>query len=197
MYSLGVILFEILAGRARLWPPSQANIWRCMLQPPPRLAAILAQPATATCRDGVEDAGQRAERTPTMAQVADTCYGDFLWMSGKQSHCRWQVQRRVLRRVGADVCRVQANCLRCGRRSGRVGALARWSRPAIGAKPGATVCPVGRSGPIAGGPDLWPNRAAACAGGDAIATPPPESVPPTHPRCPGADANICRIGAAG
>ena len=181
VYSLGVILFEILAGRAPFVAAEPGEYLAMhMLQPPPRLSDFVPNLPPPLVEMAWKMLAKEPSERPTMAQVADMLRR-LLWVSGEQVTVDGKVQEagyygesgRVFvesGRVFAESARVPVESARMAVEPPRKPAEPNPHAPTVNAPSGPTL-------PVLT-PDLAakPGRLHALVA-DAIATPPPGSVP--------------------
>ncbi len=195
VYSLGVILFEMLVGRAPFVAAEPGEYLAMhMLQPPPRLSDFVPNLPPPLIEMGWKMLAKEPTERPTMAQVADMLRR-LLWMSGEQVTIDGKVQDpgffgesgRVFGesgRVYSESARIPIESARVPIESARlpVESARVESEPSPGSSEPNPHAPTVNAPSVATGAVLPPEIAAkpgrlAALVADAIATPVPGSVP--------------------
>ena len=185
VYALGVILFEMLTGRAPFVAVEPGDYLAMhMLQPPPRLSDYVPNLPPPLIEMAWKMLAKEPSERPTMAQVADTLRR-LLWMSGEAVTVDGKVQEGGFYgesgRMFVESGRVFADAsVRAQMEASRVSPSA--NQPVAEPLAPTVSAPSARSGPIAQA-DLVakPGKLHALVA-DAIATPTAPTVPPTPAR---------------
>jgi serine/threonine protein kinase len=192
VYALGVILFEMLSGRAPFVAVEPGDYLAMhMLQPPPRLSDLVPNLPPPLIEMGWKMLAKEPTERPTMAQVADLLRR-LLWMSGEAITVDGKVQEPG---YFGESGRVYAESGRMPLESARSPAAAALAPPAGSrevSQPNAlaptVTAPTAASGPVLS-PDLAgkPGRLQALVA-EAIAPPPTEPPAPAPVSPSGSDA---------
>lgn len=182
VYALGVILFEMLTGRAPFVAIEPGDYLAMhMLQPPPRLSDYVPNLPPPLTEMAWKMLAKEPSERPTMAQVADTLRR-LLWMSGEAITVDGKVQEGGYYgesgRMFVESGRVFADAsVRVQMEASRVSPSA--NQPVAEPLAPTVSAPSARSGPIAQADLLAKPGKLHALVAEAIATPTAPTVPPT------------------